>query len=102
MLVISCPCALGLATPVAIMVGNGVGARNGILFKTSEALEMTGRIKQIALDKTGRLVVIENKLDDSGKDITWQAIKYASYCSSLSQEDIIDIYTPLDQENQVN
>ncbi len=52
-LVVSCPCALGLATPVAIMVGNGVGARNGILFKTSEALENAGRIQIVALDKTG-------------------------------------------------
>ena len=54
-LVISCPCALGLATPVAIMVGNGVGARNGILFKTSEALEETGKIAVMAVDKTGTL-----------------------------------------------
>ncbi len=54
-LVISCPCALGLATPVAIMVGNGVGAKNGILFKTSEALENTGHIQIVALDKTGTI-----------------------------------------------
>ena len=54
-LVISCPCALGLATPVAIMVGNGAGAKNGILFKTSEALENAGHIQIVALDKTGTI-----------------------------------------------
>ena len=56
-LVISCPCALGLATPVAIMVGNGVSARNGILFKTAEAIENTGRIQIVALDKTGTVTL---------------------------------------------
>ena len=54
-LVVSCPCALGLATPVAIMVGNGIGAKNGILFKTAEALQETGNIRIAALDKTGTI-----------------------------------------------
>ena len=54
-LVVSCPCALGLATPVAIMVGNGMGAKNGILFKTAEALQETGNIQIVALDKTGTI-----------------------------------------------
>ena len=50
------------------------------------------RLDLLALDKNGNLVVIENKLDDSGKDVTWQALKYASYCSSLNKQDIINIY----------
>lgn len=63
-LVISCPCALGLATPVAIMVGNGMGAKNGILFKTAVSLEETGRTEIVALDKTGTITRGEPQVTD--------------------------------------
>ncbi len=63
-LVISCPCALGLATPVAIMVGNGIGAKNGIMFKTAVSLEETGKTQIVALDKTGTITSGEPKVTD--------------------------------------
>lgn len=70
-LVISCPCALGLATPVAIMVGNGKGAKSGILFKTAASLEATGRIQIVALDKTGTITRGEPKVTDIVPDETF-------------------------------
>lgn len=70
-LVISCPCALGLATPVAIMVGNGKGAKSGILFKTAASLEATGRTQIVALDKTGTITCGEPKVTDIVPDETF-------------------------------
>ena len=70
-LVISCPCALGLATPVAIMVGNGKGAKSGILFKTATSLEATGRTQIVALDKTGTITSGEPKVTDIVPDETF-------------------------------
>lgn len=80
-LVISCPCALGLATPVAIMVGNGMGAKNGILFKTAASLEETGKIQIVALDKTGTITSGEPRVTDilpaeEGKETELLALAY--------------------------
>jgi len=76
-LVISCPCALGLATPVAIMVGNGKGAKNGILFKTAASLEMAGRIEIVALDKTGTITKGEPEITDVIGDVVLLPIAYS-------------------------
>ena len=100
-LVISCPCALGLATPVAIMVGNGVGARNGILFKTSEALEMTGKVTQIALDKTGTVTKGKPEVTDAqvyGKDF----MRAAYSLEKLSEHPIARAIVEYAEENDVS
>lgn len=76
-LVISCPCTLGLATPVAIMVGSGVGAKNGVLFKTAAALEAAGRIEIVALDKTGTLTKGEPEVTDVMGSAELLSVAYA-------------------------
>ena len=87
-LVVSCPCALGLATPVAIMVGNGMGAKNGILFKTSEALETAGRIQIVALDKTGTIT--------EGKPVVTDVIP-ASY---VTEAELLEAAYSLEQKSE--
>lgn len=87
-LVISCPCALGLATPVAIMVANGVGARNGILFKTAVSMEETGKTAIVALDKTGTITQGEPKVTDllPAEDVTEvQLLEDAFHLEQMSE-----------------
>ena len=87
-LVISCPCALGLATPVAIMVGNGMGAKNGVLFKTAAALESAGRVEIVALDKTGTVTEGEPRVTDflpaDGVEET-ELLRYAAALEQYSE-----------------
>ena len=87
-LVISCPCALGLATPVAIMVGSGVGARNGILFKSAAALEETGRIEIMALDKTGTITGGDPKVTD------------VFTCKGASRDELLDIAAAVESRSE--
>ena len=87
-LVISCPCALGLATPVAIMVGNGMGAKNGIMFKTAVSLEETGKMEIVALDKTGTITSGEPKVTDilPVKEVTEEELLQFAYALEQKSE----------------
>ena len=87
-LVISCPCALGLATPVAIMVGNGVGARNGILFKTAVSLEGAGKVQIVALDKTGTITNGEPKVTD------------VLPCAGIAEEELLNMACALERRSE--
>lgn len=87
-LVISCPCALGLATPVAIMVGNGKGAKNGILFKTASSLEITGKTKVVALDKTGTITMGEPKVTD------------IIPCEKVTQDELLQLAYTLEKRSE--
>ena len=87
-LVISCPCALGLATPVAIMVGNGLGARNGLLFKTAASLEETGRVQTVVLDKTGTITQGQPMVTDMvcGEGVTEKQLLSLAYALEQKSE----------------
>ena len=87
-LVISCPCALGLATPVAIMVGSGVGARNGIMFKTAVSLEETGKVEIVALDKTGTITSGEPQVTDLVP------------AEGVSEEELLSLACALEQKSE--
>ncbi len=87
-LVISCPCALGLATPVAIMVGNGIGAKNGILFKTAASLEQTGKAEIVVLDKTGTITKGEPAVTD------------VSPCGGITEEELLRAAYSLEQRSE--
>ncbi len=87
-LVISCPCALGLATPVAIMVGNGIGAKNGIMFKTAVSLEEAGKVSIVALDKTGTITKGEPKVTDIVP------------ATGVSEGELIDLAYALEQKSE--
>ena len=87
-LVISCPCALGLATPVAIMVGNGMGAKHGVMFKTAVSLEETGKIDIVALDKTGTITLGEPRVTD-----TWTA-------PDVNEDELMSLAYSLEQKSE--
>ena len=103
-LVVSCPCALGLATPVAIMVGNGMGAKNGILFKTAESLQETGSMQIIALDKTGTITTGQMSVTDilpaDGID-EGELIAYAASLEAKSEHPLAKAVTAYADEHAV-
>ena len=104
-LVISCPCALGLATPVAIMVGNGMGAKNGIMFKTAESLEQTGKMDIVVLDKTGTITKGEPKVTDiiPADGITETELLYFAYnLESKSEHPLAKAVMEYGREQAVN
>ena len=103
-LVISCPCALGLATPVAVMVGNGVGAKNGILFKTAVSLEETGKINIAALDKTGTITSGEPKVTDIlavGDTLEDDLIRFAYSLEAKSEHPLAKAVSSYAQEKKI-
>jgi len=103
-LVISCPCALGLATPVAIMVGSGVGAKNGILFKTATALEITGKAKTVILDKTGTITRGRPKVADivpADGFSQEELLKYAVSLEEKSEHPLARAITEIGSERNI-
>ncbi len=104
-LVISCPCALGLATPVAIMVGNGVGAKNGIMFKTAVSLEETGKVQIVALDKTGTITKGEPQVTDifPAENIPEeQLLLYANTLEQKSEHPLAKAILRYSEEKQIS
>ena len=103
-LVISCPCALGLATPVAIMVGSGVGAKNGVLFKSAVSLEETGKIKTVVLDKTGTVTVGKPVVTDIiPYDCDEAALIEAAYSlENLSEHPLAKAVTDYAKDNNIS
>lgn len=104
-LVVSCPCALGLATPVAIMVGNGIGAKNGILFKTSASLENTGHVQIVAIDKTGTITEGKPKVTDiiPAEAVSEnELVKYAYSLEKMSEHPLAKAISVYGEEKNIS
>lgn len=100
-LVISCPCALGLATPVAIMVGSGKGAKNGILFKSAESLETVGKTEIVCLDKTGTITVGNPSVTDIISDNVDELLEYSYAVESKSEHPLSKAVVKYCEENEI-